>query len=148
MFRGSAPAKVDQKGRLKIPTDFRRELEERSDEEVFITSIDGRSALVYPMPVWEGIESRLLQLPPTDRIRERFLERVNYFGQQVRLDAQGRVLIPQLLRDAAEMNGETVVSGRLDHLVVWNREQLEQRLADNPLEEEDLEALSERNIWG
>ena len=147
MFRGSAPAKIDDKGRLKIPSDFRRQLEERYGSEVFITSVQGDSALIYPLPVWEEIEQRLLAVPSTDRVRDRYLERVNYYGQQVRLDSQGRVLIPQLLRDAADLvDGEVAVSGRLEHLVVWQRERIVEKLAAEPFTEEDFRALSERGI--
>jgi MraZ protein len=128
MFRGSAVATIDEKGRLKVPTDFRRALEERFGPEFFITSVSGDQALVYPVPVWEEIESRLQALPATDRVKERYLERVSYFGQQARLDAQGRLLVPPIVRSAAGMNGEVVVSARIDHLVIWNRERFEKRL--------------------
>lgn len=146
MFRGSSPAKIDDKGRLKVPTDFRRQLEDRYGTELFITSVLGDSALVYPLPVWEQLEERLLSMPSTDRVRERYLERVNYFGQQVRLDAQGRTVIPQILRESARAQGEVVVSGRLDHLVVWNHERWAKRLDDQPFSEEDFMALSERGV--
>ena len=52
MFRGSAPAKIDEKGRLKIPTDFRRVIEERYGPDLFVTSVMGDAALLYPLPVW------------------------------------------------------------------------------------------------
>lgn len=146
MFRGSAPATVDDKGRLKIPTDFRRQLEERWGADVFVTSVLGDRALVYPLPVWEEHENRLLAMASTDRARNRYLERVNYFGQQGRLDPQGRVLIPQLLREAAQMPGEVVVVGELDHLVVWNRERFASRLDAEPFTEDDFRALSERGV--
>jgi len=146
MFRGSAPTKIDEKGRLKVPTLFRRELDERFGKDLFITSILGDSVLVYPLPVWEDVEARLAELPSTDPTKLRYLERVNYFGHQVRLDAQGRVLIPQLLRESAEMSGEVVVSGRLDLLVVWNRQRLQARFNERPFTDEDFEYLSERGI--
>jgi MraZ protein len=146
MFRGSAPAKIDEKGRLKIPTDFRRVVEERYGPDLFVTSIQGESALVYPLPVWEEIEGRLAAMPSTDRTKARFLERVSYFGQQVRLDIQGRILIPQILRESAGMNGDVVVSAHLDHLVVWNRDRFVARLDEQPFTEDDFRALSERGI--
>ena len=146
MFRGSAPATVDEKGRLKIPTDFRRQLEERWGPEVFITSVLGDRAMVFPLSVWEDLENRLLALPSIDRARDRFLERVNYFGQQHRIDPQGRVLIPQLLREAAGMSGEVVVAGQLDRLVVWNRDRIAARLEADPFTEDDHRLLSERGI--
>lgn len=146
MFRGSAPAKIDDKGRLKIPTLFRRHLEERFGREVFVTSVLGDSVLVYPLQVWEEIEERLAGLPSTDRTKRRFLERVGYYGQQARLDAQGRVVLPQILRDSAEMVGEVVVSARLDHLEVWNHRRLQGRFAEEPFTDEDFGYLSERGI--
>lgn len=146
MFRGSAPAKIDDKGRLKLPTAFLRFVEERYGLELFVTSVMGDSALLYPLPVWEEIESKLAAMPSTDRIKARFMERVSYFGQQGKLDAQGRIVLPPILRQSADMNGEVVVSAQLDHLVVWNRDRFERRLAEQPFSEEDFRALSERGI--
>lgn len=146
MFRGSAPTKIDDKGRLKIPTDFRRLLEERYGADLFVTSVMGDSALLYPLPVWEEIEQRLAAMPSTDRVKARYLERVNYFGQQVRLDQQGRILIPQILREKASINGDVVVSGQLNHLVVWNHERFASRLDEQPFTDEEFRALSEQGI--
>jgi MraZ protein len=129
-----------------VPTDFRRVLEERYGPELFVTSIEGDAAWLYPLPVWEEIEARLSTMPATDRVKARFLERVSYFGQQSRLDNQGRLLIPQILRESAGMNGEVVVSAHLDHLVVWNRERFASRLEQQPFSEEDFRTLSERGI--
>ena len=132
MFRGSTVATIDDKGRLKVPTDFRRALEERFGADFFITSVAGDHALVYPLPVWEEIESRLAALPATDRVKERYLERVSYYGQQS--------------RSSATMSGEVVISARIDRLVVWNRERFEKRLAEHPFTDEDFGLLSERGI--
>ena len=146
MFRGSAPAKIDEKGRLKVPTDFRRSVEERYGPDLFVTSILGDSALLYPLPVWEELEGRLAAMPSTDRTKARFLERANYFGQQVRLDVQGRIVIPQILRESAGMNGDVVVSAQIDHLVVWNRDRFVARLEEQPFTDDDFRALAERGI--
>ena len=146
MFRGSAPAKIDDKGRLKVPTDFRRVIEDRWGLDLFVTSVEGKSALVYPLPVWEQIEDRLQGMPSTDRAKAKFLERVSYFGQQGKVDVQGRILIPQILRESAGMNGDVVVSAHLDHLEVWNRERFVARLDEEPFTEDDFRALTERGI--
>lgn len=146
MFRGTAPTKIDDKGRLKVPTEFRRILEDRYGSELFITSITGESALVYPLPVWEEIESRLAKVPNSDRAKQRYLERVNYFGQQLRLDAQGRMVVPVILRDHASMIGDVVVSGRLEYLEVWNRERFDQRLREEPFTDGDFQSLAEHGI--
>jgi MraZ protein len=146
MFRGSAAAKIDDKGRLKIPTEFRRLFDDHYGPNLFITSLDGRSALVYPLPVWEEIEGALLALPKTDRVKQRYLERVHYWGQESRLDAQARVVMPQLLRESAAIVGEVVVSARLDHLEVWNHARLQERFAEQPFSDEDFRYLSEKGI--
>ncbi|MEM6457385.1 MAG: division/cell wall cluster transcriptional repressor MraZ [Acidobacteriota bacterium] len=146
MFRGSAATKIDDKGRLKLPSDLRRQLEERYGADVFVTSLRGESALLYPLNVWEAIEARLAALPTSNRARQRFVERVNYFGQQARLDAQGRLLMPQILRDRADISGEVVISGRLDHLEIWNRERFDRRLDEAPLTDDDLDALAEAGV--
>lgn len=146
MFRGSAPAKIDDKGRLKIPTDFRRVMEERYGPDLFVTSVQGDRALVYPLPVWEEIEGRLQAMPSTDRTKTRYLDRVSYFGQQLRLDVQGRIVIPQILRESAGMTGDVVVSAHLDHLVVWSRDRFLARLAEQPFTDDDFRTLAERGI--
>ena len=141
-FRGSAPAKIDDRGRLKVPTDFRRALEEAYGADVFVTSVHGDSTLLYPLQVWDDIEQQLSRLPRTLSAKRRFLERVSYYGQQGKLDSQGRIVIPPLLRDSARMVGEVVVLGMQDHLEVWNRELFERRLVAEPMTDEDLDALS------
>lgn len=145
-MRGSTVATMDEKGRFKVPTDFRRVLEERYGQEFFVTSLTGEKALVYPLPVWEEIEAKLAALPATDPVRQKFLERASYFGAQLRLDGQGRLLMPPILRERAAMTGEVVVSALLDHLEIWNRERLEQRLAQHPFTDDDFRALAERGI--
>ena len=146
MFRGSSPAKIDEKGRLKMPTEFRRLLENNHGAEVFVTSVTGESALIYPLPVWELKEEKLAQVPSSNKAKQRYLARVNHFGQQLKLDSQGRAVVPQILRDKAEIKGEVMVSGRLDHLEVWNRERFEQKLEEDPFGDDDLDALSEFGI--
>ena len=143
MFRGSANAKIDDKGRLKMPAEFLRPLAEHYGTEVFITSVNGESALVYPLPVWEEVERKLAEVPSANPAKQRYLARVNYFGQQLTLDKLGRGVVPQILRDKAEIVGEVVVSGRLDHLEVWNRERFEQRLLEEPFEAEDFASLAD-----
>jgi MraZ protein len=146
VFRGSASAKIDDKGRLKIPTDLRRRFRDQYGTEVFITSVLGDSVQIYPLSVWEELEDRLAALPSTDRVKRRYLERVSYYGQQTRMDAQGRVVVPPILRESAAMEGEVVVSTRLDHLEVWNRERLDSRFTQEPFGEEDFAYLSEKGI--
>lgn len=141
-FRGSAPARLDEKGRLKVPNLFRQQIEEVCSGELFVTSLHGREILLYPLPTWRALEERLASLPAIHRAKTKFLERVNYFGQEASIDGQGRVLIPQILRDAAKLPAEVVVTGSIDHLVVSDRGALASRLASEEFTPEDYDALS------
>lgn len=141
-FRGSAPARVDEKGRLKVPSVFRAQIEEAFGPELFVTSVHGTNVLLYPLPIWRALEERLASLPNTHRQKAKYLERVNYYGQDAALDGQGRVLVPQILRDAAKLPSEVVVTGNIDHLVVSDRGALEGRLATEDFTPEDYDELT------
>ena len=141
-FRGSAPARLDEKGRLKVPSAFRQQIEEAFGAEMFVTSLHGREVLLYPLTVWRGLEEKLATLPAIHRAKAKFLERVNYYGQNASLDSQGRVLIPQILRDAAKLPPDVVVTGNIDHLVVSDRNALATRLASEDFTAEDYDEMS------
>jgi MraZ protein len=112
MFRGSARAKLDEKGRLKLPAAYLTPLLERFGAQLFITSMDGLSAQVYPLPVWLELEAKLAAPSGLlDPDLERFRMTVNYWGREVELDAQGRVVIHSPLREAAGLDGDCVVMG-------------------------------------
>jgi MraZ protein len=138
---GHAPAKVDDKGRLKIPANFRKVIEERYGQDCFITSTDGERALIYPMPVWYDFQSRVAKVPSTSMAKSKLLERLNYFGQISTIDAQGRVLVPAVLRNVAAITDDVVVIGNTDHLIVWNEERIQRRLTEAPLTPEDFKEL-------
>ncbi len=146
MLRGSSATKIDDKGRLKLPTGLRRQLESGYGPEVFITSVRGTSVHIYPVQVWEEIEAALAALPKTDQVKQRFLERTSYFGQEGTLDKQGRVVLPPILRASARMEGEVVVSARLDHLEVWNHDRLLERFDEQPFTDDDYGYLSDLGI--
>lgn len=146
IFRGNAPARIDDKGRLKIPNAFRSLLEGKYGRELFLTSLTGEYVRIYPMPAWLEIEEKLGQMPSTHPSRLRFLDRVNYFGQPGELDAQGRVLIPLRLRDAATMDGDVDVLGQYNYLDVWNHERFLTKLQREAYTDDDARALSEFGI--
>jgi MraZ protein len=146
MLRGNYPARIDSKGRLKVPTSFRRFIEEKHGSGVYVTSLTGECVRVYPLPEWEAIEQRLLALPSMDPVRRKFLDRTNYYGQQSAMDSQGRVLIQPLLRKSAGVIGEVVVLGYLSYLEVWELEKFQQRLLANPYLEEDEAAMARLGI--
>ena len=109
-LRGSSPARIDDKGRLKVPTIFRGVIQDQKGPDVFVTSLTGECVRIYPMPVWIEIERKLAQIPANHPSRLKFLDRVNYYGQTSELDGQGRVVIPAHLRDSASIVGDVRVS--------------------------------------
>ena len=146
MLRGNSPARIDDKGRLKVPNTFRALLEGKYGRELFLTSLSGEFVRVYPMPVWLEIEQRLGEMPSTHPSKLRFLDRVNYFGQAAELDTQGRVLIPVRLRDAATMAGDVDVLGQVTYLDVWNHDRFLTKMQREPYTDDDARALSEFGI--
>jgi MraZ protein len=147
MLRGNHPARIDEKGRLKVPNGFRAHVESTFGPELFVTSVTGEHVRLYPMAVWAEIERKLAAMPSSHPSRARFLDRVNFFGQTATLDRQGRVVIPPLLRESAGMNGLVSVLGLQNHLAVWNQQKLQERLfKTEPFTDEDGRVLSEFGI--
>ena len=146
MFRGNASARIDDKGRLKVPTAFRSLLESKYGRELFLTSLTGEYVRVYPMPVWTEIEEKLGQMPSTHPSKLRFLDRVNFYGQATELDTQGRVLVPVRLRETATMNGDVDVLGQYNYLDVWNHDRFLTKLQRDPYTDDDARALAEFGI--
>jgi MraZ protein len=145
MFRGNHPTRVDEKGRLKVPAEFKRVVDEKYGQQFYITSLDGKSAQIYPFEEWERIEEKLSRLSTFNPTKKKFLDRTNYYGQQVEMDGQGRLLIPQLLREAADLKGEVAVIGNLTYLEVRNLEQYRKQI-EEPFTEEDLSTLDSLGI--
>jgi len=150
MFRGNHPTRVDEKGRLKLPADFKREVDEKYGAQFYITSLDGKRAKLYPLKAWEAIEASLQSMSPMDPVRKKFLDVTNYYGQMAEMDAQGRLLIPQLLRDSATVKGDVNVLGSQDHLEVVNAALFEAEVKGTSstieLTDSDLAAFAEKTM--
>ena len=145
-LRGSAPARIDDKGRLKVPTIFRGVIQDQKGPDVFVTSVTGESVRIYPLPIWLETERKLLEMPSNHPSRLKFLDRVNYYGQAGELDGQGRVVIPAHLRESASIVGDVRVLGRIDHIEVWNEERFAEKLRREAWTDEDGLRLSEHGI--
>jgi MraZ protein len=146
MLRGHATAKVDEKGRFKIPAEYLEFFLELcgSDRRTFITSRDGRAALVYPMRVWERHEARLAELPSTDPAVEAYLRTVSYWGREVAVDGQGRLRIHPLLRTHASLGDSVSIFGKQNILEICDHESFR----DQPpvLDRDTLTRLSDYGI--
>ncbi len=122
MFRGNHPARVDEKGRLKLPVEFKRPLTENYGSLFYITSKDGKVAEIYPLREWEKIEEKLAAIPSFHPAKKKLMDRVNYYGQTVEIDQQGRLL--------------------LNYLTVANHEDFKRNLEAAPLTPEDEKELA------
>lgn len=145
MFRGNHPARVDEKGRLKVPAEFKRQIEDRYGADFYITSKDGKVAEIYPVEEWRQIEEKLAKLSSFNASKKRFLNKVNYYGQMVEMDGQGRLLLPQILREAAGLTGDVAIYGNLTYLEVRSME-VSKQLAEEQFTAEDERTLDELGI--
>jgi MraZ protein len=140
---GSYTAKIDKGGRVKIPEKFRAAIEDDYGKEVFITSLTDEAVQIYPLAVWEeltGIAKQgALHLRPDVR---NFLLRVNRRGTKHEIDPKGRVLINTQLRGTAQLADDVEVIGLNNHLEVWNKERLDEKLEKRPLTDEDFESIA------
>jgi len=146
MLRGNLPATIDEKGRIKVPADFRKFIEEKYGVDMYVTSLTGNNVLIYPLSEWEEIEAKLLAPPKMKPEKVKFLRNTNYYGQLTQMDKQGRVLIHPRLRAAAGMSGEVNVMGNLTYLEVWNNERFARLLQSDPYTDKDAETLSNFGI--
>ena len=146
MFRGNHPTRVDEKGRLKVPAEFKRVIDEKYAQRFYITSLDGKVAQVYPFEEWERIEQKLASLSTFNPTKKKFLNRTNYYGQVVEMDGQGRLLVPQILRESAQLRGEVAVLGNLTYLEVRNLEAFRKEIEEQAFTDEDTKTLDELGI--
>jgi MraZ protein len=144
-LRGNCPAKVDEKGRLKVPAIFLEELTEFGNQ-FYITSPTGESARIYPLKVWAEIEDKLAKVSSQNAAKRKFLKRTSYFGQTVEIDAQGRLLIPAVLREEAQTKSDVDVLGALDYLEVMNHTRVLDELKNEPFTSDDAKALEDLGI--
>ncbi len=141
-LRGSAETTVDEKGRFKVPSVFRAPIEETFGPEFFLTSISGVDVLIFPMPVWNALEEKLAAMPAIHRAKAKFQERFNTYGQVARMDAQGRLLVPSLLREVSALEGDALVLGQTDHLRLVDRAKHLKALRSATITDEDYDELA------
>ena len=142
MFRGNNPTRIDEKGRLKLPAEFKRQIDESYGTQFFITSRDGKRAEIYPMQEWEKFEAKLALIPNFNPAKKKLMERINYYGHTTEIDTQGRLLVPQLLREELNVIGDVNVFGMQTYFEIANRETFKASMDANPMTTADEEALA------
>jgi MraZ protein len=146
MLWGRYSAKIDEKARLRLPAKFRRDLPETEDDTYYVTSDDGKCAQIYPIPVWKKIAQKFQEAPRMDPAKLKLQRFTSYYGLLTQMDPQGRILIPQSLREDAHIMGDVTVIGKSDHLEVWNDEAFRKSLMEDPLTLEERESLAEQGF--
>lgn len=126
-FRGSYIATIDDRGRVKIPAKYLAVLEQTPGREVYLTSVNGDHVLFYPMNVWQAIERKIAAIPVRDPDLEEYVSRSSYWGSESEIDSKGRILIPPDLRSASRLESSLLILGKIDYLVIWNKEVFEAR---------------------
>ena len=122
MFRGLHRLSLDNKGRLSIPAVYRQRLLEASDGRMVLTVDRDRCLLLYPLNTWEDIERKLIQLSSTHK-RARALKRLLLgHAEECCLDAGGRILLPEPLREFASLEKRVVLLGQGNKFEIWNDE--------------------------
>jgi MraZ protein len=146
MLWGRFSARIDEKSRLRLPAKFRRDLPETEDDTYFVTSDDGKCAQIYPIPIWAQIDQKFKEPPRMDPAKLKLQRNTSYYGMLSQMDPQGRILIPQALREDAQISGDVIVIGKSDHLEVWNDEIFRKSLKENPLTLEERERLADQGF--
>ena len=146
MLWGRYSAKIDHKSRLRLPAKFRRDLPETEDNTYYVTSDDGQCAQIYPVPVWRRVAQKFQEPPRMDPAKLKLERFTSYYGLLTQMDPQGRILIPQSLREDAQISGDVIVLGKSDHLEVWNVEVFKKGLKENPLTEAERERLASQGF--
>jgi len=119
-FRSRSEHNLDAKGRLSIPTRFREALRGEFSENLIVTNWH-KCLKVYPVQVWENLETILLGQGKKQPGMASFVRYVISGVTECSLDKQGRILVPPALRADFNMTKEVILNGMLDHFEIWNK---------------------------
>lgn len=121
MFRGRFEHAIDSKGRLSVPSKFREILSANYDERLIITNFDG-CLWAYPAPEWQKIEDKVSSLP---QFRDVVISLQRVFisaAVEAPIDASGRILLPPVLREYANIVKDVVLVGMTNRIEIWSKE--------------------------
>ena len=141
-FRGSFVLRVDDRGRVKIPSQYLSILTEQYGKDLYITSLNGDCVLVYPLKVWESIEQSIEKIKIRAPEIQEYISRTSYWGNESEVDSRGRVLIPTGLRKTSQLDSNLRIFGEIDHMVVWNEEMFKQESLSGKFTDEKLQVVS------
>ena len=121
-FRGINNLALDSKGRMAMPSRYRDRLLESCGGHLIVTVDKDHCLLVYPLPEWEIIEDKLVNLPSLNK-QARLLQRLLIgYATECELDSQGRILLPTMLREFAGLDKKIVLIGQGKKFEIWDEE--------------------------
>lgn len=122
MFRGVNAINLDDKGRMAMPTKYRAELHECCEGQLVVTIGFDKCLLVFPLPAFEQFEHKLMRLPMLDSRVKQVKRLVIGHAAECEMDAQGRLLLPDLLRRFAGLEKRVALVGQGSVFEIWNEE--------------------------
>ena len=144
-FCGSPRAKLDERGRLKMPAEFKAFIERKYGKdfnEFYITSREGLDAEIYPLPEWQQLWGKVMNVPPSNMARQDLVARYTLYGAKAEMDPQGRMLLPEELRSAGMVNEDVSVMGEGNLLRVTALSRLKEKVQGKPMPPQNMDALA------
>lgn len=136
MFYGANYNTLDAKGRLIIPKQFREQL---GESFMMTKGLDG-CLYVFPMSEWNSFEEKLAALPLTNKNARAVVRHFVAGATLCEMDKQGRILVPEVLRDFAHLQRDVVVEGSMKRIEIWSKEQYDRQAEEDNIDE-SMEAL-------
>ncbi|MEE1945112.1 division/cell wall cluster transcriptional repressor MraZ [Pedobacter sp. KR3-3] len=142
---GEFDCKLDQKGRLMVPSSLKKQLPNVEQEGLVINRGFEKHLVIYPKKVWEGIVAELSKLNPYEKKTREFIRFFTRGASELSLDASGRVLLPKSLLEFAGIAGDVVLACQFDKIEVWSKDAYDQLLDNEP---ENFANLAEEVMGG
>ncbi len=149
MFRGVNSINLDAKGRLAVPTRYRAELQESCDRQMIVTvavnerCVGEKGCLwLYPLPEWEKVELTISKRSTLNKMAIKLRRFLIGNATECEMDAQGRLLLPEKLRNFAKMEKKIILAGQLNKFEIWNAEAWTDK-ENEWMNEDDTEGLED-----
>jgi MraZ protein len=137
---------LDERGRLKMPAEFKAFIERKYGKdfnEFYITSREGLDAEIYPLPEWQQLWAKVMKMPPSHQARKELVARYTLYGSKAEMDPQGRLLLPDELRSLGMMNEDVTVMGEGNLLRVTVVSRLKEKVHGKPMDAANMDALAD-----
>jgi len=135
--------RVDDRGRIKVPSQYHSILVDQFGSQLYLTSLNGDRVYLYPLSVWEKIEQSIEQIMMRSPEIEEYISRTSYWGNEIEVDPRGRVLIPPELRKACRLNDANLrIFGKIDHMVLWNEDLFKEKSLSGDFSDEKMQMVA------